>query len=266
MTAADMGTLVPAVLALPIGFMAAWWTRRSGERAAEATLSAARSQASAATAASDLRARNEQEIRQRRALEEASFGFLRAADAFAATVQRLPGVDPDQRGAQLAEHGTAVESAIGPLELLAPPELVAPARQLLDHCRTLEKLALDRAVLRPALKALEDGWCDEDAEDCDHDRHGAAWVAWCLLAEWSAKNSEARREERDLLEYCLEASERFSAEETARVLALADRCPASWSAMVGGPVRDPLMERLASLRAAFLDATRSTQPHLSAVA
>ncbi|MFE6868855.1 hypothetical protein ACFVFS_20135 [Kitasatospora sp. NPDC057692] len=265
MTAAEIGALVPAVLALPIGFLAAWWTRRSGERAAEATLSAAHSQAAAATAATaatDLRARSEQESGQRRALEEASVGFLRAADAFAATVQRLPGIGHDRRGAQLAEHGTAVESAIGPLELLAPPELIVPARELMDHCRRLEKLALDRAVLRPALKALEDGWCDEDAEECDHDRHGAAWVAWCLLTEWPTKNSEARRGERDLLEYCLDASERLSAEETARVLALADRCPASWPAMVGGFVRDPLMERLAALRAAFLDATRSSRPHL----
>ncbi|MFD8749598.1 hypothetical protein ACFV0O_01225 [Kitasatospora sp. NPDC059577] len=263
MSVADIGAVLPAVLALPISVLAAWWTRRSGDRAAGATLSAGHSQASAALAAVHVQKQNEQELRQQTALADASSGFLRASDELVATVQRLSEVDHDRRSAQLADHGTAVESAFGPLELLASPDLISRATGLLQHCRRLEKLALDRAVLRSAVAAMEDGWCDSDAEDCDHPEHGSAWVAWCFLVEWPDMEAEKRREERGLLEFCLLESGRMSEEDAARVLALADRCPSSWSAMVGGLVRDPLMERFTSLRTEFVDAARSVRPHPS---
>lgn len=251
------------MLALPIGFVAAWWTRRSGERAADAALSAGRSQAGAALAAVHVQVRSEQEFRRQGVLAKASFDFLRAADALVATVRRLPSVDIDQRGAQLTEHGTAMESAFGALEVLASPELSSPAARLLDRCRSLERLALDRAVLRPAVEALECGWCDDETEDCDHPQHNAAWVAWCLLQDWPDKRYEERCGERDLLEFCLLESECLSGDEVVRILALADRCPASWSAMAGGLTRDPLIERVTSLRAEFLEAARSACSHLS---
>lgn len=45
-----------------------------------------------------------------------------------------------------------------------------------------------------------------------------------------------------------------------RALALADRCPAAWSQMVGGWVRDPLIERSESAREAFVSAARAAAP------
>ncbi|MEV6209595.1 hypothetical protein [Kitasatospora sp. NPDC051914] len=259
MNLADLGTAVPAFLALPISFLTALWARRAGDRAASATLTAGLDQARAAITTARVQHQSEHEARQQTALADASSAFLRAADALAATVQRLPDVDHNQRDTQLASTGMTVETTFGPLELLAPPNLLPCAKALLDYCRSLEKLALDRAVLRSAVKALESGWCYLDAESCDHPHHSSAYLAWEFLVDWNGKEEEERWRDRDLLEFCLQDSRCLSDGETARVLALADRLPGSWSQMIGGFVRDPLMERFTSVRTPFVKAVRSTR-------
>ncbi|MFD7324732.1 hypothetical protein ACFV9D_27185 [Streptomyces sp. NPDC059875] len=263
MNVAELGAVAAALLALPVGFMTALWARRSGERSADATLSAGLSQADASLAAAHVQTRSEHELLQQTALTDTSSVFLRAADALARTVRHLPSVDHDERSAQLDAHGMAVETAFGPLELLAPPDLLRAAKALLEYCRTLERLALDRAVLRSALEALESGWGPFNAETSDHDCHGAAFVAWDLLMGWSSKDDEERWKDRDLLEFCLQESQCFSSDETSRVLALADRVPAAWPQMIGGLIRDPLMERFADLRTPFVESARPGQAHVT---
>jgi hypothetical protein len=153
-----------------------------------------------------------------------------------------------------------VETAFGPLELLAPTELLPHAKALRKYCQTLERIALDRAVLRSAVRALESGWCPLNAETCNHEHHVAAFVAWEFLLEWPGREDEERWRDRDLLEYLLQDSRCMAEDDVARVLEVVDRVPAAWSRMIGGPVRDPLMERFASLRTPFVEAARSAHP------
>ncbi|MFB7609875.1 hypothetical protein [Streptomyces gardneri] len=255
----DLGTVAGALLTPPIAFVAALWARRSGRQSADATVVSGVNQAHGSVTAARVQTRGELELRQRAALADTSAAFLRASDALARTVEQLPGVVPEERHAQLAAHGMAVETALGPLELLAPPELLCHARALREYCRTLESLALDRAVLRSAVQALEAGWCPLNAEICDNDHHSAAFVAWQLLVEWRDREDEERWADRGLLEYCLEESQCMTESEIAGVLAVVDRAPAAWSRMIGGIVRDPLIERFTSLRAPFVETARSTQ-------
>lgn len=158
-------------------------------------------------AAARVQRRGELELRRQAALADTSAAFLRASDALARTVEQLPGVVPEERPVQLAAHGMAVETALGPLELLAPPELLRHAKALREYCRTLEKVAVDRAVLRSAMRALEDGWCPHNAENCDNDHHGAPFVAWQFLMEWPDREDGERWADRGLLEYCLQESQ-----------------------------------------------------------
>ena len=159
----------------------------------------------------------------------------------------------------------AVKTALSPLELMAPPDLLRHAKALLKYCQTLEKLALDRTVLRTAVEALESGWCPLDPETCDHDHHSSAFVAWQFLVDWSGREDEERWRDRDLLEFCLQDSRCMAEDDVSRVLAVADRCPPAWSQMIGGLVRDPLMEQFASLRTPFIEAARLAQPLVSPV-
>ncbi|MFC9595699.1 hypothetical protein ACFTUC_38610 [Streptomyces sp. NPDC056944] len=256
----DLVAVATAFLTPPIAFMAALWARRSGRQSADATVVSGVNQAHGSVAAARVQTRGELELRQRAALADTSAAFLRASDALARTVERLPGVVPEERSAQLAARGMAVETALGPLELLAPPELLRHAKALREYCRTLENLALDRAVLRSAVQALEAGWCQFNAETCDHDHHSAAFVAWQFLMEWPGREDEERWADRGLLEYCLQESQCMSEGEIVSVLAVVDRVPGAWSRMLGGLVRDLLMERFATLRAPFVEAARSAQP------
>ncbi|MFF2308183.1 hypothetical protein ACFVVP_37475 [Streptomyces sp. NPDC058128] len=256
----DLVTVAAAFLTPPIAFLAALWARRSGRQAADATVVSGVNQAHGSVTAARVQTRGELELRQQAALADTSAAFLRASDALARTVEQLPGLALEERHAQLASRGMAVETALGPLELLAPPGLLRHAKALREYCRTLEKLALDRAVLRSAVQALEDGWCPLNAETCDHDHHSAAFVAWQFLLEWPGWEDEERWRDRGLLEYCLQESQCMSEREIAGVLAVVDRVPAAWSRMIGGLVRDPLMEQFVSLRTPFIEAARSAQP------
>ncbi|MEU0402498.1 hypothetical protein ABZ318_20100 [Streptomyces sp. NPDC006197] len=256
----DLGTVATAFLTPPIAFIAALWARRSSRQSADATVGSSVNQVNGSIAAARVQTRGELELRRQAALAETSAAFLRASDALARTVQQLPDLAPEERQDRIATHGMAVETALGPLELLGPPELLRHAKALRDFCRTLENLALDRAVLRSAIRALESGWCPFNAEICDNDHHGAAFVAWEFLLEWPGREDEERWRDRGLLEYCLHESQCMTESDVVRVLAVVDRVPAAWSRMIGGPVRDPLMERFAFLRAPFVEAARSAQP------
>ncbi|WP_405419115.1 hypothetical protein [Streptomyces erythrochromogenes] len=257
-----IGTAATAFLTPPIAFLAALWARRSGRQSADATVDSSIAQADGSITAARVQTHGGLQLRQQAALGDTSAVFLRAADALARTVQQLPCLAPEERDTQLAAHGMTVETAFGPLELLAPTELLCHAKALQEYCRTLENLALDRAVLRSAVSALEAGWCPFNAEACDHDHHGAAFVAWEFLMKWNGLEDEERWEERGLLEFCLQESRRMDESDTARVLAVADRVPAAWSQMIGGLGRDLLMERFASLRTSYVEAARSAQPLL----
>ncbi|MGW7473827.1 hypothetical protein ACWGIT_19805 [Streptomyces cyaneofuscatus] len=256
----DLVAVATASLTLPITFLAAWWARRSGRQSADATVVSGVNQAHGSVAAARVQTRGELELRQQAALADASAAFLQASDALARTVEQLPDVVPEERSVQLAAHGMAVETALGPLELLAQPKLLRHAEALRKYCRTLEGLALDRAVLRSAVRALEAGWCPLNAEICDNDHHSAAFVAWQFLMEWPDREDEERWTDRGLLEYCLQESHCMTESEIAAVLAVVDRVPAAWSRMLGGLVRDPLLERFTALRAPFIEAARSAQP------
>jgi hypothetical protein len=252
----DMGT-VAALLSIPVGLITVWWNARSVDRGTEATLAVGLTQADASVVAAQVQGLNETGLWQQTALADASASFLRSADAFVRTVRMLPELDHDQRASRLDERGSEVEAAFSSLDLLAPPDLRRSAKEVLSYCRSLERKALDRAVLRSAVKALENGWCPGNPEICTHPQHDAAWVAWELLMSWSRKEEETRAEDRDLLEYCLDESRCFSEQEVRRVLALADRNPASWAQMLGGLIRDPLLERFTPLRTSFVDGVRS---------
>ncbi|MFF5638728.1 hypothetical protein [Streptomyces sp. NPDC012825] len=259
----DLVAVATAFLALPLTFLAALWARRSGRQSADATVISGVNQAHGSVAAARVQTPGELALRQQAALADASAAFLRACDALARTVEQLPGVVLEERPVQLAAHGMAVETTLGPLELLAQPELQRHAKALRGYCRTLEDLALDRAVLRSAVRALENGWCPLNAEICDNDHHGAAFVAWQFLLEWPDREDEERWTDRGLLEYCLQESQCMTEGEIAGVLAVVDRVPPAWSRMIGGLVRDPLLERFTALRAPFVEAARSAQPLMS---
>ncbi|MGA4843634.1 hypothetical protein [Streptomyces sp. G45] len=262
MTMADLGALA-ALLSLPVTVLAAWWARRGDERATDAVLSTGHGQAAASLTAvrlqGELQGEGERERWHRAQLHDAATVFLRAVDAFVRTVRALPGVAHDRRQALLDEHARAVDDAFAAVELTAPARLLPLAEQVRARCRALERRALDRAVLRCALAALEEGWCqgDDSPETCTDERHGSAWVAWDLLSTWADRTDEERRADRDLLDFCLRDSGALSDEQADLALALADRCPTGWDRLVGGLVRDPLLDDAAAVRAAFVGPVRS---------
>ncbi|MGW3563340.1 hypothetical protein ACWDSL_05470 [Streptomyces sp. NPDC000941] len=257
MDLADMGAIA-ALLSVPVALITAWWNKRSAEKATDATLIAGRNQADASVAAVWVQGRNEHERGQHSALGDASAELLRATDALVRTVKRLPNLGHGEREASLAEHAMLVERAYVPLELLAPPDLLSLAKDLRSYCRLLERLALDRAVLRSTINALEAGWCQGNPETCDDHHHNAAYVAWQLLVDWDSKDDEERWRDRDLLEFCLRDTVTVSDEQVAQTLALADRCPAAWPQLIGGWIRDPLIERSETVRTAFVTTARTT--------
>ncbi|MGH4032108.1 hypothetical protein ACQB60_24605 [Actinomycetota bacterium Odt1-20B] len=240
MDMADVGAIAAllSLLSIPVALVAAWWSKRGTERS------------------------HDQWWRSQ--LGGAATEFLRATDALTETVKRLPTLAYELRGPLLQESSAAVVGAHAPLELIAPADLLPPAGQLRDQCRYLERVALDRAVLRCAISALEgdgaSGWCcscPTEEEPCDDEQHGAAWVAWELLTRWAGKEAEERRNDRDLLDFCLRESGTLSDAQIIQVLALADRCPAGWDRLIGGWARDPLMERVESAREDFVTAARA---------
>lgn len=109
----------------------------------------------------------------------------------------------------------------------------------------------ERAVLRSAIRALEDAWCPRNAEWCEDPHHNSAHVAWELLAQWGRLEQEERWEKLDLLEFTLRESRAMGAEEIGHVLEVANSV-AYWDELIGGIVRDPLLERFRALRDAFV--------------
>ncbi|MFB6806379.1 hypothetical protein [Streptomyces sp. NPDC056387] len=203
MDMAGLGALA-AVLSIPAALVTAWWSKRSSERAADAAIAAGRRQADASLEVAHVQGRTEGLTWHRTRIDAAAAEFLRASDALIRTVKQLPGVAHEERHPLLFEHANAVGGAYPALELIAPVDLLASARALRMQCLRLERLALDRAVLRAALAALE--------------------------AERSPGSAEV------------------------------ERCPAAWAELVGGWVRDPLMERAESAREAFVAAVRAAIP------
>ncbi|MGG7569377.1 hypothetical protein [Streptomyces sirii] len=266
MNMADMGAIA-ALLSIPVALVTAWWNKRSAERATDVALTAGRAQAAASLTAVRVQDRAENARWHRAQLGDAAAEFLRATDAFARTVKRLPDVEHELRRPLVWELAKAVEDAYAPLELITPTDLLSPAQQLRAGCRHLQRVALDRAVLRSAINALETGWCpgsaetgwrSGDVEDCTHEGHNAAWVAWDLLASWAGKEHEERRNDRDLLDFCLRDSGTLSDTQVDQALELADRCPSTWNQLIGGWLRDPLMDSAESAREAFVTAARTT--------
>ncbi|MFI7100857.1 hypothetical protein ACIBK8_15980 [Streptomyces sp. NPDC050161] len=256
MDMADMGAIA-ALLPVPVAVVTAWWNKRSAERAADATLSTGLNQAAASLTVAGLQGRNEYKTWHRTQLGSATAEFLRAVDALIRTVRRLPDIEHERRHLLLCERTEPVEKAYGPLELIVPAGLLPPTKELRAQCRHLEQLALDRAVLRSSLAALEDGWCPGNAETCEDPHHNSAFVAWEFLTGWANKEDEGRWRDRDLLDYCLRESRKLSDAQVDQTVALADRCPAAWPQLVGGWIRDPLMERAESAREAFVAAARA---------
>ncbi|MFE2145460.1 hypothetical protein ACFXA3_27615 [Streptomyces sp. NPDC059456] len=274
MDMADLGALA-AVLSVPAALVTAWWSKRSAERAADAAIAAGRHQADASLEVAHVQGRADGLTWHRTRIDSAAAEFLRASDALIRTVKQLPGLAHEERHPLLFEHANAVGEAYPALELVAPADLLSSARALRLQCLRLERLAPDRAVLRAALAALEAEWCPGSAEVercpgnpewCEDSAHNAAFVAWEFLTDWASKDEEDRWRDRDLLDHCLRESMTMSAAQVEQTVALANRCPAAWPELVGGWVRDPLMERAESAREAFVAAARAAIPDSTAPA
>lgn len=261
----DLGAIA-ALLSAPTALVAAWWTKRSAESATSAALLTGRNQAVAAISAVRTQSLLHQDQQRHISLGSVCKEFMSAADTLVSIVKRLPSLDHDERKVLLAKHAIPVETSYASLELLAPPDVLSSAEQLLSQCRSLEWIALDRAVLRATISALEAGWCPGDPENCTTDRHGSAFVAWELLVDWARKDEAGKNHDRGLLDYCLRDSATLTGVQVDQTLSLVDRCPAAWDLLIGGWVRDPLIERLESRRKTFVTTARAaslTAPSLA---
>lgn len=243
-----------------IALAAAWWNKQAAARGAEAVLLAGHAQGEVSLKAAHSQGQAEVEQWARAELAAVCTELLRSAALLARTVKQLPTVPPERRHEVLAPYAEAVEAAYAPFDVLAPAPLQEAAARLRGYCTYLEKLAADRAVLRSAIDALDEGMCHGDVENCTDDRHGSSFVAWELLVGWAAKEDEQRWEDRGLLEFCLRESGALSHQDAVRVLALADRCAASlWDKMLGGWIHDPLLQAYEQHRDAFAAAARESE-------
>ncbi|WP_328541838.1 hypothetical protein OHT17_12020 [Streptomyces sp. NBC_00371] len=152
----------------------------------------------------------------------------------------------------LEQKAAAVVEALSRVELLAPSAVAARARDVWAQCFTLERLALKRAVLRSAISKLEANWCPRNAERCQDSHHASAFVAWELLVDWGRLEDEERWENLDFLQYVLQDSRALDSEHVEQVLGAAN-CVTWWSEMIGGWVRDPLLERFRAVRSNYVD-------------
>lgn len=80
----------------------------------------------------------------------------------------------------------------------------------------------------------------------------------CPLKGATPKDDEGRWSDRGFLDYCLRDSAALSDTHVKQILALADRSPGAWPLLIGGWLRDPLIERIKSHREDFLTAARAT--------
>lgn len=240
-----------ALVTVPVTLLAAHWTRRAADRAADATEAAGHEQSRATVAAARLQERAGREQSLESVRRSACAEFLSAVDVFVRIVTVLPEVPHASRRELLDHKATAVVRARAGVALLGPPEVLGEAEKVAEQCAKLEKLALRRAVLRSAIRALEDAWCPRNAEWCEDPHHNSAHVAWELLAQWGRLEQEERWEKLDLLEFTLRESRAMGAEEIGHVLEVANSV-AYWDELIGGIVRDPLLERFRAVRDAFV--------------
>ncbi|ANB08558.1 hypothetical protein SAM40697_4600 [Streptomyces ambofaciens] len=240
------------LITVPVTLLAAHWNRRSTDRAADATMVAGIDQSQAAVAAAQLQERAVREQSLESARRSAYAGFLSAVDLFVRIVTELPDIPRASRRELLDQKATAVVQARAGVAVLGPAPVFGQAEKVAKQCARLEKLALRRAVLRSAISALESAWCPRNAEWCQDPHHNSAHVAWELLCEWGRLEDEERWEKLDLLEFTLQESQALDAEQVKHVLEVAN-CVASWDEMIGGFVRDPLLERFQAVRDEFAD-------------
>lgn len=250
-------TVVTAFITVPATLVAAHWTRRSMDRAADAAVAVGLGQSEAAVQAARLQGRAGHEHALESERRVAYMQFLRAADLFVRTVRELPAVPHDSRKDLLDQKVNGVVEAQASVAVLGPPAITARAREVLKQSLGLEKLALRRAVLRSAVSALEDHWCPRDAEICEDPHHGSAFVAWDLLARWGSLEDEDRWAQLDFLQFVLQESHALTMEQIDQVLDVANSV-VCWDLMMGGWLRDPLLERFQAVRDEFADAARGS--------
>ncbi|MFD7001553.1 hypothetical protein ACFWA5_36225 [Streptomyces mirabilis] len=232
--------------------LAAHWTRRSADRAADATVLAGLDQSQAAVVAAQLQERAGREQSCENARRAAYAEFLSAVDVLVRIVAELADVPSAFRRELLDQKATAVVEARAGVAVLGPSAVLSQAEKVAKQCAELEKLALRRAVLRSAISALEAAWCPRNAERCQDPHHTSAYVAWELLAEWGSLEDEERWEKLDFLEFVLQESHALEAKQVRQLLDVANSV-AYWDEMIGGFVRDPLLERFQAVREDFVD-------------
>ncbi|GHH85967.1 hypothetical protein GCM10018793_56010 [Streptomyces sulfonofaciens] len=257
-----MTTVVTAFITVPATLVAAHWTRRSMDRAADAAVAVGLGQSEAAVQAARLQGRAGREHALESERRAAYTRLLCAADLLVRTVRELPAVPHESRKALLDQKVTGVVEAQAGVAVLGPPSLTARARDVLEQSLGLEKLALRRAVLRAAVSALETHWCPRDAEVCEDPQHGSAFVAWELLSQWGSLEDEERWAQLDFLGFTLRESRALTAEQVDQVLDVANSV-ACWDLMMGGWVRDPLLERFQAVRDEFARAARGSQENFA---
>lgn len=240
------------LITVPVTLLAAHWARRSADKAASATVAAGADQSQATVAAAQLQERAAREESLESARRSAYSAFLSAVDVFVRTVTALPDIPIASRRELLDEKATAVVQARANVAVLGPLPVLRQLEKVAKQCTELEKLALRRAVLRSALNALEDAWCPRNAEWCQDPHHNSAHAAWNLLCEWGRLEDEERWEKLDFLEFLLQDSHAMDTEQIRHVLEVANSV-VFWDEMIGGLVRDPLLERFQAVRDAFID-------------
>jgi hypothetical protein len=227
------------------------------DRAADAAAAVGLGQSEAAVQAARLQGRAGREHALESERRVAYTQFLRAADLLVRAVRELPAIPHESRKGLLDQKVTGVVEAQAGVAVLGPPVITARAREVLKQSLGLEKLALRRAVLRSTVSALEANWCPRDAERCEDPHHGSAFVAWELLARWGSLEDDERWEQLDFLQFVLQDSRALTIEQIDQVLDVA-KSVARWDLMMGGWVRDPLLERFQAVRDEFADAACSS--------
>ncbi|WP_405651934.1 hypothetical protein [Streptomyces sp. RK9] len=148
----------------------------------------------------------ERELRLEAQRCEAWTVFLRASDAFADVVWRLGEIEARSRAEVLRSRSEALTEACAGLRVLGPECVVRHAEAVRERCARMERYAARRAVVRSALRALERRWCPGNAEWCEDDAHGCAFVAHDMLERWGDRDGDERPDDLDFLEYLIRGS------------------------------------------------------------
>ncbi|WJV44631.1 hypothetical protein [Streptomyces flavofungini] len=132
--------------------------------------------------------------------------FLRASDAFTDVVWRLGEIDARSREEVLRSRSEALTEACSGLRVLGPECVVRHAEAVRERCARMERYAARRAVVRSALRALERRWCPGNAEWCEDEAHGCAFVAHDVLEKWADRDEGDRPDDLGFLEYLIRES------------------------------------------------------------